>query len=52
MEMIVTWGDCDPAGISYYAKNFDWFTNGRMQLLDFIKSLKLVIDRKSMAIYS
>jgi acyl-CoA thioester hydrolase len=33
MEMIVTWGDCDAAGISYYAKTFDWFTNGRMRLL-------------------
>ena len=34
MEMIVTWGDCDAAGISYYAKNFDWFTNGRMRFMD------------------
>jgi len=30
MEMYVTWGDCDAAGISYYARNFDWFTNGRL----------------------
>jgi len=29
-EMRVTWGDSDPAGISYYARTFDWFTNGRM----------------------
>lgn len=34
LDMTVTWGDCDAAGISYYAKNFDWFTNGRMSLLD------------------
>lgn len=33
MEMIVTWGDCDAAGISYYAKAFDWFTNGRMRFM-------------------
>jgi acyl-CoA thioester hydrolase len=33
MEMTVKWGDCDAAGISYYAKNFDWFTDARMQLL-------------------
>lgn len=33
MGMIVKWGDCDAAGISYYAKNFDWFTDARMQLL-------------------
>ncbi|MFE8064762.1 acyl-CoA thioesterase [Priestia aryabhattai] len=33
MEMSVTWGDCDAAGISYYAKNFEWFTNAYMQLL-------------------
>lgn len=30
LEMRVTWGDSDPAGISYYARTFDWFTNGRM----------------------
>ncbi|MDB5085419.1 MAG: hypothetical protein JWN30_2305 [Bacilli bacterium] len=35
MEMMVAWGDCDAAGISYYARAFDWFTNGRMQFLDF-----------------
>ena len=33
MEMTVAWGDCDAAGISYYARTFDWFTNARMQLL-------------------
>ncbi|MBB6634932.1 acyl-CoA thioesterase [Cohnella thailandensis] len=33
LEMMVTWGDCDAAGISYYAKSFDWFTNARMGLL-------------------
>gem|GEM_PF-869203 len=34
MDMIVTWGDCDAAGISYYARNFDWFTNGRMRFME------------------
>ncbi|WP_219835860.1 thioesterase family protein [Paenibacillus sp. R14(2021)] len=33
LEMVVTWGDCDAAGISYYARSFDWFTNGRFGLL-------------------
>lgn len=33
MDMTVTWGDCDAAGISYYARSFDWFTNGRMHFL-------------------
>ncbi|WP_067728819.1 acyl-CoA thioesterase [Oceanobacillus damuensis] len=33
MEMTVNWGDCDAAGISYYAKNFEWYTNSYMQLL-------------------
>jgi acyl-CoA thioester hydrolase len=33
MDMMVTWGDCDAAGISYYARTFDWFTNGRLQFL-------------------
>lgn len=33
MDMTVTWGDSDPAGISYYARTFDWFTNGRMQFM-------------------
>ncbi|MFC4811345.1 acyl-CoA thioesterase [Paenibacillus sp. GCM10023250] len=32
-DMTVTWGDCDAAGISYYAKTFDWFTNARMGLM-------------------
>ncbi|RUS45058.1 acyl-CoA thioesterase [Cohnella sp. AR92] len=32
-EMTVTWGDCDAAGIHYYARSFDWFTNARMGLL-------------------
>jgi len=34
LEMIVKWGDCDAAGISYYAKNFEWFTDARMNLLE------------------
>ena len=33
LPMVITWGDCDAAGISYYARYFDWFTNGRMHLL-------------------
>jgi len=33
LQMTVSWGDCDAAGITYYARYFDWFTNGRMQLL-------------------
>jgi acyl-CoA thioester hydrolase len=33
MEMIVAWSDCDAAGISYYAKSFEWFTDGYMALL-------------------
>lgn len=32
-EMEVRWGDCDAAGIVYYAKYFDWFTDGRIALL-------------------
>ncbi len=30
--MRVKWGDCDAAGISYYAKNFEWFTDARFEL--------------------
>ena len=33
LAMTVTWGDCDAAGISYYARTFDWFTNARMGFL-------------------
>ncbi len=33
MERVVTWGDCDAAGISYFPKNFEWFTNAYMKLL-------------------
>ncbi|MDQ7092345.1 acyl-CoA thioesterase [Desulfosporosinus sp. PR] len=33
LPMVITWGDCDAAGISYYARYFDWFTNGRLHLL-------------------
>lgn len=29
----VRWGDCDAAGIVYYARFFDWFTDGRIALL-------------------
>lgn len=34
LHKIVGWGDCDAAGISYYAKHFDWFTEARFQLLE------------------
>ena len=27
-------GDCDAAGIVYYARYFDWFTDGRIALLN------------------
>jgi len=30
IEMEVGWGDCDAAGIAYYAKYFDWFSDGRI----------------------
>lgn len=30
LEFTVRWGDCDAAGVTYYAKYFDWFTDGRM----------------------
>ncbi len=32
-EREVRWGDCDAAGIVYYARYFDWFTDGRVALL-------------------
>lgn len=31
-ELEVRWGDCDAAGIVYYAKYFDLFTDGRVAL--------------------
>ena len=31
-ETEVRWGDCDAAGITYYAKYFDWFSDGRIEL--------------------
>lgn len=34
MKMIVPWSDCDPAGISYFPRNFDWYTNGYISWLD------------------
>ena len=34
VELTVRWGDCDAAGITYYAKYFDWFTDGRVALLE------------------
>lgn len=30
----VGWGDCDAAGRTYFARYFEWFTNGYMGLLD------------------
>ncbi len=35
-ELEVRWGDCDAAGIVYYVKYFDWFTDGRVALLKHI----------------
>jgi acyl-CoA thioester hydrolase len=35
-ELEVRWGDCDAAGIVYYAKYFDLFTDGRVALLKII----------------
>jgi acyl-CoA thioester hydrolase len=35
-ELEVRWGDCDAAGILYYAKYFDLFTDGRVALLKHI----------------
>jgi len=34
MEFTVRWGDCDAAGITYYAKYFEWFTDGRIAFLE------------------
>ncbi|MDF9407340.1 MAG: acyl-CoA thioesterase YbgC [Pelotomaculum sp. PtaB.Bin013] len=34
VEFTVRWGDCDAAGITYYAKYFDWFTDGRIAFLE------------------
>lgn len=34
VEFTVRWGDCDAAGITYYVKYFDWFTDGRIALLE------------------
>ncbi|MDD3652859.1 MAG: acyl-CoA thioesterase [Desulfotomaculaceae bacterium] len=34
VEFTVRWGDCDAAGVTYYAKYFDWFTDGRIAFLD------------------
>lgn len=32
VRMKVRWGDCDPAGIVYYPRYFEWFTDGRTEL--------------------
>jgi len=32
-KMEIGWGDCDAAGITYYAQYFDWFCNARFHLL-------------------
>lgn len=32
-KMEIGWGDCDAAGITYYAKYFDWFCDARFKLL-------------------
>lgn len=33
LDLEVGWGDVDAAGIVYYVKYFDWFTDGRVALL-------------------
>ena len=33
LEFTVRWGDSDAAGVTYYAKYFDWFTDGRIALM-------------------
>lgn len=33
LEMTVPWSDCDPAGISYFPRNFDWYVNSYMKWL-------------------
>ncbi|MCL6478422.1 MAG: acyl-CoA thioesterase [Peptococcaceae bacterium] len=33
LELEVGWGDVDAAGIVYYVKYFDWFSDGRVALL-------------------
>ncbi|MDQ7096363.1 thioesterase family protein [Desulfosporosinus sp. PR] len=38
MNFEIRWGDCDAAGITYYAKYLDWFTDGR---IDFLKQVGL-----------
>lgn len=34
LAMKVRWGDCDAAGIVYYIKYFDWFSDGRIELFE------------------
>jgi len=34
VEFTVRWGDCDVAGVTYYIKYFDWFTDGRMAFFE------------------
>ncbi|HYW34978.1 MAG TPA: acyl-CoA thioesterase [Balneolaceae bacterium] len=34
LRMKVGWGDCDAAGITYYARYFDWFCDARFKLLN------------------
>ncbi len=31
--MLVSWGDCDPAGIVFYPRYFEWFDRATHQLL-------------------
>ncbi|MBX5465872.1 MAG: acyl-CoA thioesterase [Firmicutes bacterium] len=32
-DTVVRWADCDPAGIAYHARIFDWFSEGRIAWL-------------------
>lgn len=33
LEFMVRWGDSDAAGMTYYVKYFDWFTDGRIAFM-------------------
>src|SRR5699024_4815584 len=33
-KMVVPWSDCDAAGISYFPRNFEWYTNSYLEWLD------------------
>lgn len=35
MKMTVPWSDCDAAGISYFPRNFEWYTNSYLEWLKY-----------------